>query len=122
MIPFILIERTEGVISNQERIEIITNPSSKFDSEGTSGIINIILKSNKKKGWNSTLVAGIGTNNKYNGSASYSYVKNKFAFSSTYGYRYNENWRSAQSDRKNFYRPESRPIAIDTGRKNGFPR
>jgi outer membrane receptor protein involved in Fe transport len=93
--------------SNVERIEIITNPSSKFDSEGTAGIINIILKSNKKKGWNSTLVAGVGTNNKYNGSASYSYVKNKFAFSSTYGYRYNQNWRSVQSDRKNFFEDTS---------------
>ena len=35
-----------------ERIEIITNPSSKFDASGNAGIINIIFKKEKKQGWN----------------------------------------------------------------------
>ncbi|HAP96000.1 MAG TPA: TonB-dependent receptor, partial [Chryseobacterium sp.] len=34
-----------------EKIEVITNPSSKFEASGTAGILNIILKKNKKTGF-----------------------------------------------------------------------
>lgn len=43
-----------------ERIEIITNPSSKFEAEGTAGILNIILKKNKKFGFNGSVNGSLG--------------------------------------------------------------
>jgi len=43
-----------------DRIEVITNPSSKFEASGTSGILNIILKKNVKIGFNSSIIANIG--------------------------------------------------------------
>lgn len=89
--------------ANIERIEIITNPSAKYDAEGTSGIINIILKSATKNGWNANFSGGAGSNNKYNGSASFSFSKNKFRFTSTYGFRYNENWSRGTSNRINLF-------------------
>jgi hypothetical protein len=46
-----------------ERIEIVTNPSAKYDPDGTSGIINIVLKKNKLKGFNGLLNANIGSGN-----------------------------------------------------------
>lgn len=43
-----------------ERIEVITNPSSKFEASGTAGILNIILKKNKKYGFNGSVSGTLG--------------------------------------------------------------
>lgn len=43
-----------------ERIEVITNPSSKYEASGTAGILNIILKKSKKLGFNGSVVGSIG--------------------------------------------------------------
>jgi len=54
-----------------ESIEIITNPSVKYSAEGTAGIINIILKSELKRGFNGQLNATIGTKSKYSSNATF---------------------------------------------------
>ncbi|MFL9832489.1 TonB-dependent receptor domain-containing protein [Chryseobacterium terrae] len=43
-----------------ERIEVITNPSSKFEASGTAGILNIILKKSKKTGFNGSVTGTLG--------------------------------------------------------------
>lgn len=51
----------QSIPANQiERIEVITNPSSKFEASGTAGILNIILKKNKGKGFNGSVEGGLG--------------------------------------------------------------
>jgi outer membrane receptor protein involved in Fe transport len=50
-----------------QNIEIITNPSAKYDAEGSAGIINVLTKKQKVKGFNGLVNLSAGTGNKYNG-------------------------------------------------------
>ena len=70
-----------------ERIEVITNPSARFKPDGTSGIINIVMKKDIKTGWNGTAIANAGNNNRYNGSISLNYKPGKLNLFSNYNIR-----------------------------------
>jgi outer membrane receptor protein involved in Fe transport len=80
-----------------ERIEIVTNPSSKYDPDGTSGIINIVLKKNKLKGVNGNVALSIGTEDIYNVSTALSIRNAKMNLYGTYAYRYYEGYRNYES-------------------------
>lgn len=60
-----------------DRVEVITNPSAKYDAGSTGGIINIILKKNRKGGLNGVATIGAGTPSLFNGGLSLNYRKNK---------------------------------------------
>ncbi|WP_133547509.1 TonB-dependent receptor domain-containing protein [Salegentibacter sp. 24] len=68
-------------------IELITNPSAKYNPEGMSGIINIILHKNANDGFNGNLNTGvtIGENTRYNGSLDMNYRKGKLNFYGNFG-------------------------------------
>jgi len=63
--------------SSIENIEIITNPSAKFDPDGISGIINIVTKKKTNSGISSILSVNVGTKDKYNSSANITIQKMK---------------------------------------------
>lgn len=71
-----------------ERIEVITNPSARYDAEGEVGIINIILKKNSAAGFNGTLSANGGYPDNYGGAFTFNYKKNKINFFTSYGVSY----------------------------------
>ncbi|MBC6989659.1 TonB-dependent receptor domain-containing protein [Hymenobacter sp. BT491] len=73
--------------SQIESVEVITNPSARYDAEGAAGIINIVLKKNRKDGLNGVATAGIGSKDKYNGSLNLNYHKGKANVFSTYDFR-----------------------------------
>lgn len=80
--------------SSIERIEVVTNPSAKYSPDGTSGIINIVLKKNKLRGSNGLFSASGATGNLFNGSASYSYRNSKINAYVNYTNRYSEGYRN----------------------------
>lgn len=71
-----------------DKIEVITNPSSAYEAQGSAGIINIILKKNSQYGFNASLQGSIGSpvNNGVN--ANMSYKTKKVNLFSNIGYRY----------------------------------
>jgi len=77
--------------SQIESIEIITNPSAKYDAAGNAGIINIKLKKNKSLGTNGSVNAGygIGVYPKYNGGLSLNHRNKKVNIFGNYNYNYN---------------------------------
>ena len=63
-----------------ERVELITNPSSKFDAASSGGIINVILKKNRRLGLNGIVSAGVGTPGILTGNLSLNLRQGKFNF------------------------------------------
>ncbi|MGQ8338100.1 TonB-dependent receptor domain-containing protein [Sunxiuqinia sp. A32] len=60
-----------------ENIEIITNPSAKYDPDGMAGIINIVMKKNVLSGFNGIVNAMIGTRDKYRSDLTLNYRTSK---------------------------------------------
>jgi iron complex outermembrane recepter protein len=76
-----------------ESIEIISNPSARYDASGNAGIINIKLKKNKKTGFNGTVSAGysIGIHPKTNGALGLNYRNKKVNIFSNYSNTWGNN-------------------------------
>lgn len=74
--------------SSIETVELITNPSAKYDAEGQSGIINIVLKRNKKLGFNGSVALTAGNRDNYNANTSLSFQNKKVNLYGNYSYRY----------------------------------
>jgi outer membrane receptor protein involved in Fe transport len=83
-------------------VEIITNPSAKFDPDGLSGIINILMKKNNESQTSGSASLTAGTKDKYNANANFNYRSSRINLGLNYSFRlFNMGGTSADS-RENF--------------------
>ena len=94
-----------------ERVEIITNPSAKFEAEGMAGIINIILKKDRAKGFNGSFEVSGGSPTQYGAGANVNYRQDKFNFFANYNYR-KRTGISSGSKYQEFYFEDSTLISL----------
>ena len=85
-----------------ERVEVITNPSARYDAEGTAGILNIILKQSKTAGLNGSVNVFAGNPDNFGGAVSLNLRRDKFNIFTTTTYRYRNAPGNAEFDQENF--------------------
>ncbi|WP_185284627.1 TonB-dependent receptor domain-containing protein [Hymenobacter sp. NBH84] len=73
--------------SSIQSVEVITNPSAKYDASGAGGILNIVLKKERRDGLNGQVSVTGGTRDKANSSLLLNYRKGKFNVFGQYDYR-----------------------------------
>ncbi len=82
-----------------ESVEVITNPSAKYDAQGTSGIINIVTKKDGRFGMNGNVTLGAGTNGKYNANLGLNARKGKWNVFMNSSLRLNSSYNNVSTHR-----------------------
>jgi ferric enterobactin receptor len=86
-----------------ESVEIITNPSAKYDaSGGGAGIVNIVLKKNRKSGYNGNVRAGFDSHGAFNGGLNFNVRQDKFNFTANGFYNQNKGVTDGNVNRYNY--------------------
>ncbi len=103
-----------------ESVEIITNPSAKFDaSGGTAGILNIVLKKNRKAGYNGNVRLGIDSRGKFNGGGDINIRQQKVNFFASVNYNQRKSIANTNIYSKNFTNPETDVNQVSETVSNG---
>ncbi|PWH87109.1 outer membrane beta-barrel family protein [Brumimicrobium oceani] len=94
----------DGIPANAiERIELVTNPSAKYNPEGTAGIINIVLKKKKLRGINTNVQLSAASENLYSATVGFNIRNEKINFYTNYSYRYREGYRNNFNKRRSSF-------------------
>ncbi|MXV38648.1 TonB-dependent receptor [Flavobacteriaceae bacterium Ap0902] len=105
-----------------ERVEVITNPSSRYDAEGSGGVINIILKKGTRLGFNGSVSANVGYQPQAGLNANLNYRTEKWNFfvSPYMSYRESEGLRNYENYR--YYDNVPDTIEFQNGKPNRIMR
>lgn len=88
-----------------EKIEVIAVPNSKYNSEGSAGIINIVLKKANANFSGGYVLGSVGNRNKYNAQIGYNWNLGKLAIAASYNFTYNEFYNTGWSNREYILNP-----------------
>ncbi|MHA4842716.1 TonB-dependent receptor domain-containing protein [Flavitalea antarctica] len=86
---------------NIDRVELITNPSAKFDAASSGGIINVVLKKNKRLGLNGSASIGAGSPDILNGNLTLNLREGKFNFFASGNYNQSGGQAKGETFREN---------------------
>ena len=89
-----------------ESIEVITNPSAKYEASGTAGILNIILKKEEKRGWNGSVSANTGSPDNHSLGLSINRRTDNFNFFAQMGAGYRSLPQNAENTNQNLINDE----------------
>lgn len=89
--------------SSIDRVEVIPNPSAKYDPDGQAGAINIVLKKEVELGTSGGITSGAGTDGGYNVSGSYNVQRGALKLFTNYGYRNEDRDSNGFNFRENRY-------------------
>lgn len=95
-----------------DRVEVIPNPSARYEPEGMAGIINIVLKQNADLGLSGGLIAGAGTGGRYNGSGNLGWQAGDLTLFGSYGFRRDEREITGLNYLERFATGGTSPISV----------
>lgn len=101
-----------------EKVEVITNPSARYEAEGGGGIINIILRKGKNHGVNGTIIATTGDPANHGLSANINYKTDNFNIFTTQGYSHRGSLGNMMNDIENLDTDGNTTSFIEERRKN----
>ncbi len=103
-----------------QSVEVITNSSAKYDaSGGNAGILNIVLKKNRKSGYNGNLTAGVDSKGGFNGGGSFSVRQGKLNVSATTFANGMHNKATGNTERFTYGNDPTHVFQTNTDKTNG---
>lgn len=101
-----------------DKVEVITNPSARYDAEGGGGIINIVLKKGKADGFNGSVIATTGDPANHGVSTNLNFRSENFNIFSNIGYNYRKNPGNSMNNTKYLNEDNSAKSYTDEKREN----
>ncbi|HLP63056.1 TonB-dependent receptor domain-containing protein [Flavobacterium sp.] len=101
-----------------DKVEVITNPSARYDAEGGGGLLNIILKKGRTSGLNGTFLLTTGYPDNHGVNATINYKGDDFNFFTTQGYNYRSNPGNSYVETDYLSGNASSPASIIENRDN----
>ena len=101
-----------------EKVEVITNPSARYDAEGGGGLLNIVLKKGRTNGLNGTFLATTGYPDNHGINATINFKGDNFNFFTTQGYNYRSNPGNSFVDTEFYSNNDPRPYFTSEKRDN----